>query len=67
MEQHGIALPEQIQAPAELTDYAVAPRYPGPIEPVTEHEYNDAVRIAEKVVAWVEDLIGSNTEGTTGN
>ena len=67
LKQNGIALPEEIRAAAELTEYAVAARYPGPIEPVTEHEYNEAVRIAEKAVAWVEDLIGSNTEGTTGN
>ena len=67
LEQNGIALPEEIRTAAELTDYAVAVRYPGPMEPVTEHEYNDAVRIAEKVVAWVDNLITSTTEGTTDN
>jgi len=67
LEQNGIALPEEIRTAAELTDYAVAVRYPGPMEPVTEHEYNDAMRIAEKVVAWVDNLITSTTEGTADN
>ncbi|MBW2340676.1 MAG: HEPN domain-containing protein [Deltaproteobacteria bacterium] len=67
LKQNGIALPEEIQAAAELSDYAVAARYPGPIESVTKNEYNDALRIAEKVVAWVEGLIGSTSERTTDN
>jgi len=66
-EQNGISLPEQIRAAAELSDYAVGARYPGPIEPVTEDEYKEAVRIAEMVVSWVEGLIGSTTERTTDN
>ena len=45
-----INLLEEIRTAAELTDYAVAVRYPGPIEPVTENEYKEAVRIAEMVV-----------------
>ena len=65
LEQNGISLPEQIRAGAELSDYAVEARYPGPMEPVTEDEYKEAVRIAEMVVSWVEGLIMPNTEGTT--
>ena len=67
LEQNGISLPEQIRAAAELSDYAVEARYPAPIEPVTEDEYKEAVRLAEMVVSWVDDLITSTTERTTDN
>ena len=62
MEQNGIEPPEQIRASAELTEYAVETRYPGPTEPVTIGEYKEAVRIAEMVVSWVERLIVPKTE-----
>ena len=64
LEQNGIGLPEQIRTAAELSDYAVEARYPGPMEPVTEDEYKGALKIAEMVVSWVEGLIMSNTEET---
>jgi len=35
------------------------------MEPVTEDEYKEAVRIAEMVVSWVEGFIMPYTEGTT--
>lgn len=54
LENHGISLPEEIRAAADLTDYAVESRYPGPSEPVSEEEFKDALRIAEAVVAWAE-------------
>jgi HEPN domain-containing protein len=50
-------LPESIRASAELSDYAVEARYPGPMEPITEDEYKEAIEMAEEVVSWVEDLI----------
>lgn len=59
LEQNGINLPEQIRAAAELSDYAVETRYPGPMEPVSEEEYKEAVKIAEMVVSWVEGLLKS--------
>ena len=65
LEQNGLSLPEQIRAAAELSDYAVEARYPGPMEPVTEDEYKEAVKIAEMVVSWVEGFIMPYTEGTT--
>ena len=65
LEQNGLSLPEQIRAAAELSDYAVEARYPGLMEPVTEDEYKEAVRIAEMVVSWVEGFIMPYTEGTT--
>jgi HEPN domain-containing protein len=36
LENQGVILPEEIKASAELTDYSVENRYPGPFEPVTE-------------------------------
>ena len=65
LEQNGLSLPEQIRAAAELSDYAVEARYPGPMEPVTEDEYKEAVRMAEMVVSWAEGFIMPYTEGTT--
>jgi HEPN domain-containing protein len=57
LENQGVFLQEEIRAAAELTDYAVENRYPGPFEPVTEEEFNRALRIAEAVVVWAESQI----------
>lgn len=57
LEKHGVFLPEEIRAAAELTDYAVENRYPGPFEPVTEEEFKKAFQIAEAVVTWAESQI----------
>jgi HEPN domain-containing protein len=58
-------LPSDIQrtpdliASATLSEYASNTRYPGFEELVTEEEYHEAVRLAESVVKWAEDLIGA--------
>jgi HEPN domain-containing protein len=57
IENQGGTLPEEIKASAELTDYSVESRYPGPFEPVTEEEFNRALEITEIVVAWAESQI----------
>ena len=57
LEQRGITLPEDVRAAAQLTDYAVEARYPGPFEPVTDEEYAEALRLAEAVVNWAERQI----------
>jgi len=57
LENQGVPLPEEIKVSAELTDYSVESRYPGPSEPVTEEEFQRALKIAEAVVAWAESLI----------
>ena len=57
LENQGVILPEEIKASAELTDYSVESRYPGPFEPVTEEEFQRALKIAETVVAWAESQI----------
>ena len=50
LEQSNINLPEDVRLAASLSDYAVAARYPGPVEPVTEGEYREAVSLAETVL-----------------
>jgi HEPN domain-containing protein len=58
-------LPQDIQrtpdliASATLSEYASNTRYPGFEEFVTEEDYREAVRLAESVVKWAEDLIGA--------
>ena len=62
-------LPEDVQRLAELkeaislTDYAVLSRYPGDLEPVTEKEYKEALKLAKKVVAWAERSISKTSTG----
>jgi HEPN domain-containing protein len=60
LEQGGISLPEDVRLAAALSEYAVEARYPGPVEPVTEEEYQQAIALAEAVVRWVERLIQTN-------
>jgi HEPN domain-containing protein len=57
LEQTGVKIPDFLSQAAKLTRYAVAVRYPGVIERVTQSEYKDAILIAENVVTWVESLI----------
>jgi len=45
------------QAAEKAIKYAFETRYPGPFEPVTEDEYQEAVRLAEAVVHWTESII----------
>lgn len=52
-----VKIPEEVSEAAMLTDYAVELRYPGDIEPVEEEEHQQAVRLAEFVVRWVESLV----------
>jgi HEPN domain-containing protein len=56
--EHGaIEVPADVRSAAILTDYAVASRYPGTTEPVTEEEYVEAVAIANATVVWVEQQL----------
>lgn len=55
--KHGVPVPSKVLEAAELTEYAVEARYPGPFEPVTDDEADRAIETAEAVVAWVSSLI----------
>lgn len=59
VEQAGQKVPETVREAARLTRYAVVTRYPGLVEPVTWQEYEDAVAIAEAVVRWAQDIVGT--------
>jgi HEPN domain-containing protein len=52
-----ILLAPQLLAADELTVYATTLRYPGEHERVTEGDFQEALRIAEAVVAWAEGLV----------
>ncbi len=58
LEAANLGVPDEIKQAAVLTDYAVATRYPGAFEPVTSSEYEEAVRLAERVVEWAAGLLG---------
>ncbi len=50
-------LPEEAKGAPILTDYAVLTRYPEDLEPVSEEEYLEALRIADAVVRWAEKMV----------
>jgi HEPN domain-containing protein len=52
LEGIGIEIPESIDQATILTRYAMDTRYPGGFEPVGAAEHQEAVRLAETVVAW---------------
>lgn len=56
-----LVLPDDLADSVDLNPYAVVTRYPGEIEPVTEDEYREALRLAEMVVSWAELTIGAQT------
>ena len=49
-------VPQEVEETAVLTDYAVLCRYPGDAEPVTQQEYERAVRLAETALAWARKV-----------
>lgn len=57
LEQNNVRFPQEVRSAAELTDYSVEARYPGPFESVTEKEFKNALRIAKAVVNWAESEI----------
>ena len=59
LEKAGQDVPGRIKQVVDLTDYAVATRCPGAIEPVTQEEYEEALAITEEVVRWVDGVVGS--------
>lgn len=67
LEDSAVPVPPAVKEAVILTKYASETRYPGPSEPVTEEEYQEAVRLAEAVVRWAEKVIqgGSQNGGRT--
>ena len=52
-----LSIPPDVESAAALTDYAVSARYPGNLEPVTEDEYREALRLAAASVAWARSVL----------
>ena len=57
LEKGDVEIPEEVKEGKMLTAYAVETRYPGDYIPVSEDDYLKAVRVAEKVIEWVEKRI----------
>ena len=55
----GLEVPEQVREATLLTPYAVEARYPGLWEEVTPVDHQEALRVAQHVVAWAEKVIGT--------
>lgn len=49
----------EVQDCISLSSYAWGARYPGLDEPITAEEYAEAIRKAEVVVAWAEQVLES--------
>ena len=59
LQEDGENIPNEVRRAARLTPYAVDTRYPGVEQPVSEHEYESAIEIAEAVTRWAADLLQS--------
>lgn len=57
IEEAGVEIPENINQAKLLTAYAVDARYPGDYEPVNKEEYKEALKIAEDVFKWLDNII----------
>ena len=57
LEKGGIKVPAEVRMAVVLNPYAHEARYPGPLDPSTEKEYRDALRIATAVVEWAETIV----------
>ena len=58
LEVNGLALPDNIKEADYLSQYAVEARYPTWDESVTLEEYQEAVKLAARVLFWAEQIIG---------
>jgi len=57
IEEAGVEMPKNINQAKLLTTYAVDARYPGDYEPVSKEEYKEALKIAEDVFKWLDNII----------
>jgi HEPN domain-containing protein len=56
LESQGLSIPPEVQFSDRLSVYAVQARYPGPIIPVTEAEFQESFRVAEAVLALAQSF-----------
>ena len=57
LESANLEIPPDVKVADVLTQYAVQVRYPGWIEDVVEAEYQHAIELARRVVAWAEGIL----------
>jgi HEPN domain-containing protein len=57
IEEAGVEIPKNINQAKLLTAYTVDARYPGDYEPVNKEEYKEALKIAEDVFKWLDNII----------
>lgn len=57
LSDEGIEIPEEIKNAIILTRYAVHTRYPGIDSSINEDDYNEALKLAEKVFKWANSMI----------
>jgi HEPN domain-containing protein len=57
----GVPIPDAVREAAILTQYAVRTRYPGAIEPIGLEEYQAALALAFRVLAWAEKVVEGGT------
>lgn len=54
-----LPIPGAVAESVVLTPYAVATRYPGEMEPVTEEDYREAVLLAQTVYGWAKTVMSA--------
>jgi len=52
-----VPIPADVAASAELTEYAVAMRYPGEWEYISDEDYEKSIRLAEVAVQWAKSVL----------
>lgn len=57
LEEKGLEVPDETVEADTLSGYAWEARYPGLDEPITEEECQEAVKMAEAVLAWAQSQI----------
>ena len=57
LERTEAVVPEAVRQAEDLTPYAVLTRYPSTATPLTERDYERAVKIAEAVVRWAGEQL----------
>ena len=58
--KHGVQSPEGVREATRLSNYAVASRYVGMTEDVSEADYAKAIELATRVLDWAESVIASS-------
>jgi HEPN domain-containing protein len=62
LELIGIEITEPVEQATILTRYAMDIRYPGGFEPVSAAEHQEAIHLAETVIAWAIAQIAASEE-----